>query len=74
MKPKLLGGRTGSWTITMQMMGGNRTDLTSTDWDLHDAVVDELKAVSTFQRQVVKTWNYKLGDSGARGLIKKSLL
>ena len=73
MRPTLLGGRKGPWTITMEMIGGHRTEITSTDWDLHDAVVDELKAVSTFQRQVVKNWNYKQGEISGK-LTKKSLV
>jgi hypothetical protein len=75
MKARLLGGLKGRWTITMTLTGGHQTEISSTDWDLREAILDELKAVSTFQRQVVKSWQElpQSTETGGR-LVKKSLL
>ena len=73
MKPKLLGGRTGRWTIEMTMIGGRTTEISSDDWDLHDSVIEELKAIQTFQRQVVRSWGYKQGEVSGKQ-TKKSLV
>ena len=43
--------------ISMILVGGHNTILTTSSRDLYNEVITELKANSTFQRNVVRSWN-----------------
>lgn len=44
------------YRIDLELVGGNQARLEVTDRDLLENILLELKATSTFHRQVVKTW------------------
>lgn len=52
--------------LDLQLLGGAECRVQTTDKMLVDEMITELKAVSMWQRQVVKTWEYKVIEAPAK--------
>lgn len=63
--PEILKGKT-TFILNMQMQEGKEVRVETNDKEMMDFFVTELKAMSTFMRQVVKNYEVKVHEPKAK--------